>query len=628
MLSTKQSAFVPSKYQLPILEHVEQNLAQARHHIRDNQVKASIADLNVRNINITASAGSGKTTLLAEAFRLHYEMGFPISSVQVLSFVRKNIQDITNKFKEIVQPEDRKLIEKQINTFNSFGQKMCQSAYDIWNRNNTDKLCATDHIYQENKYQYITEQMLYKYSWNSALCSISSLVTFIDKLREQIILFPEVADLRHLATEYRIRHNLKTEEHWQSVLNLCNHILRKGVSNANPYFTPTPLVDFIDQCFVPFAVAQGSERTQYYPHFREALERWQYSNTLLLVDEVQDINPVLLEMIRWMNAPWMTIVVVGDEGQNIYKWRGSRHDGMAKLAHQINAKHYSLPISYRMPKNHIEMIREIDPDRHIEPFHEKNGRVVMINRLETIDSKLTWIDKLLPYLDNDLNKLVLARKRSSTINFALALIQVGQIVNVKGMASQAKIYAKQVLGFYKKGQRINFPTHQPELVFDLIEGWRRQKIKTLSDSNASTNRINEMNDWAVCLQSLFIGIKKDEYDPVQQKLPQSWEEWKENIEILSTLKRKGVIQVDTIHASKGAEAPIVVFIDPNDCPIRWPKQSTEDLQQENNTLFVAISRSKLTDHSESGTLILLVDGPVRNQQGWLNIAAQYSEMEF
>lgn len=624
LLQQAKSTFTPSKYQAPILEHVQKNLEEIKPYVKTDRITTGILDVNVPNIQVKASAGSGKTTLLAEAFRLHYQMSYPINSIQVLSFVKQNVEDIKKKFKDIVEPQERDAVEKQINTFNSFGYGSLMRAYEKWNQIYPANQCNLQWVHQDKKYHRIAERFIYERKYNPNLCSLTSLVSFVDKLREQVILRPAVQDLRELATNYNIRQSINNDHEWNSTLELIKAILYEGIKKANPFYTPEPIADFIDQCLIPFALAQGSSKNDLFTHFKQSLEDWKVKNTLLLVDEVQDINPILLKMVEYMASPWSTVIIVGDSGQNIYKWRGSRANGMDELASSIGAISYSLPISYRMPKNHIEMIKEIHPERHIEHHHEKDGRVVIINKQATKDGEPTYIEELKPYLESKLSKLILSRKRSNIVLLALDLLKHGYIVNVKGMATTAKTYAKQVCGYYKKGDKIKYPTKNPGSMIDWIEAWRDRKVRVLEGRNSPKSEINEINDWAVCLLTLFFGLE----DKHKEDLPKTWEEYEERINVLSTRKKKGVISISTIHSAKGAEAPIVIFVDPSECPITWSRQSKEDLEQEQNALFVAISRTKLTDDPMSGTLVLLTDGPIKNQLGWLRVAGNYADLDF
>lgn len=83
---------------------------------------------------------------------------------------------------------------------------------------------------------------------------------------------------------------------------------------------------------------------------RQDLRVWagnRYSH--ILVDEYQDVNIAQQEMIQFLAGTTAQVMVVGDEDQCIYEWRGSRPDYMTGLFEQFftGAKTYTLSHTYR-----------------------------------------------------------------------------------------------------------------------------------------------------------------------------------------------------------------------------------------------------------------------------------------
>ena len=55
----------------------------------------------------------------------------------------------------------------------------------------------------------------------------------------------------------------------------------------------------------------------------------------LFVDEFQDINPVQYELIKLLVGPHSRLMIVGDERQTIYQWRGSNHNFFKKIENDL-----------------------------------------------------------------------------------------------------------------------------------------------------------------------------------------------------------------------------------------------------------------------------------------------------
>ncbi len=60
----------------------------------------------------------------------------------------------------------------------------------------------------------------------------------------------------------------------------------------------------------------------------ELRAKYQRRFTHVLVDEFQDTNPVQYELLRLLAPPGSNVVVVGDDDQSIYRWRGAEVDNI------------------------------------------------------------------------------------------------------------------------------------------------------------------------------------------------------------------------------------------------------------------------------------------------------------
>ena len=79
------------------------------------------------------------------------------------------------------------------------------------------------------------------------------------------------------------------------------------------------------------------------PNKNKILDKFSY----FFFDEFQDINNVQFDIIKQFNDNGCKVVVIGDDAQNIYQWRGSNIDYILNFDKYINNT-----ITYKIEKNY------------------------------------------------------------------------------------------------------------------------------------------------------------------------------------------------------------------------------------------------------------------------------------
>ena len=87
----------------------------------------------------------------------------------------------------------------------------------------------------------------------------------------------------------------------------------------------------------------------------EVLEKYRRRFRHVLVDEFQDTNPVQYQLLQLLAPPGSNLVVVGDDDQSIYRWRGAEVDNILGFPRDYpGTKVVKLEQNYRSDQNILE----------------------------------------------------------------------------------------------------------------------------------------------------------------------------------------------------------------------------------------------------------------------------------
>ncbi|HET9626427.1 MAG TPA: UvrD-helicase domain-containing protein [Kofleriaceae bacterium] len=93
---------------------------------------------------------------------------------------------------------------------------------------------------------------------------------------------------------------------------------------------------------------------------REAARRWAEKFRFVMVDEFQDTNPAQLRLVRHLVADHQNLVVVGDDDQSIYSWRGADPTNILRFAELFpGAKIVKLEQNYRSTKTILTAANDV-----------------------------------------------------------------------------------------------------------------------------------------------------------------------------------------------------------------------------------------------------------------------------
>lgn len=89
------------------------------------------------------------------------------------------------------------------------------------------------------------------------------------------------------------------------------------------------------------------------------LQRYQQRFQHILVDEFQDTNKIQYKWIKILAGQTGKVMIVGDDDQSIYGWRGAQVDNIQKFLHDFNATTIRLEQNYRSTANILNSANEL-----------------------------------------------------------------------------------------------------------------------------------------------------------------------------------------------------------------------------------------------------------------------------
>jgi len=296
---------------------------------------------------------------------------------------------------------------------------------------------------------------------------------------------------------------------------------------------------------------------------------------LVLVDEAQDLSPLNHIQVRRCAAD--RLMVVGDQKQSIYAFRGADHESIEKLR-SLRSDWIDLPLmlTFRCPKVIVERQQE-----HVPGFraHESNAEGLYKNLLVT--EKKDWSWETIQELKHrpDAEVAILCRNNAPLLSTAFRLIKQRVGCHMLG-----RDIGKNLIALSRKIMPLDdIPA---EDCFRLINEWRKKEI-SLAVANEKEHKISGITDRADCLVAVIESGEVETAGKLRQALDDLF------------ARTHGQVTLSTGHRAKGLEWDIIIHIDPWFIPSKQAQRAASQgnsaqLKQELNLKYVIETRSKHT----------------------------------
>jgi superfamily I DNA/RNA helicase len=344
-----------------------------------------------------------------------------------------------------------------------------------------------------------------------------------------------------------IAKHFEIDDVWQpdSIARWIEYCLKIGEEKA----IKKECLDFTDQIWLPVKWKLNEAK-------------WFKPYKFVLVDECQDLNAAQLELALILAGKTGRILAVGDPRQAIMGFAGADDESYQNIVTRTKAVELPLSTCYRCPRSHIELVNKIYPKIPIEP--SPSAASGSITQIDSND-----VEKLIK-----LGDMVIGRKTAPLVSLCIRLISRKTKATVKG---------KDIGESLKKDldEIAKTPGYSFEFFNSAVNQYKQIKITQHQGLDNEEQLIENLKDKLQAITTIY----------QSQSQARNIEDLKLYIEQLFS-DENSPITLSTCHRAKGLEAERIFIYKPDDMPMRWKNQQEWQLEQEQNLLYVALTRSK------------------------------------
>lgn len=283
-----------------------------------------------RRVLIVAGAGSGKTEVMARRIAWWVAVeGVPKDSIVAFTFTDRAAEEMKFRIRERIgwitpAGEDATLGGMYVGTIHGFCLAQLR-ALDPDTYHNYDVLDeASRYALVQRGYHHILGLTGFQAALNKGM------YTAIDDFLYAYDLLNEYAELDVRLVDADVPFRIEAEQDWCKGAKLLTNVGLGSIPEAFAVSAARYYAYLRCRRFLDFSTSQ-SELVDLLSSHYDALARLRESITHVVVDEVQDLNPVQDRIVRTVVGDAGRLTAVGDHRQAIYGWRGGRVELMGRL---------------------------------------------------------------------------------------------------------------------------------------------------------------------------------------------------------------------------------------------------------------------------------------------------------
>ncbi len=283
--------------------------------LNERQREAVAAPL--ANYLVLAGAGSGKTRVLT--YRIAWLIGVENVSpngILAVTFTNKAAAEMRHRIEDLLQDQLTPPFGMWVGTFHSLAHRLLR-------RHAPDAGLPADFQILDSEDQLrLVKRLVKSYNLDEGLYPPKQICWYINNKKD--------LGLRADQIEMRSKEDRSWVEIYKIYQDACD---RAG------------LVDFAELLLRTYELWQKKPLI---------LQRYQQRFQHILVDEFQDTNNIQYEWVKLLAGNSTNVMIVGDDDQSIYGWRGAKIDNIYRFLTDYHAETIRLEQNYRSTENILQ----------------------------------------------------------------------------------------------------------------------------------------------------------------------------------------------------------------------------------------------------------------------------------
>lgn len=289
-------------------------------------------------LTVFAGAGTGKTTVLEHRYEyLVKEKDVDPGNILVTTFTK----DAANEISERISTES------SVTTLHGRFNQIVKENAKNFGYSQPPIPITEGQDKQEEIVKEIIEEIIGDSNVNQQIIEDTAEVftNKINKCRKDLNVNQIISD------DFSIEFELVIKGEKKEIIQDADKIFKEVFNKYNDKLKQENLIDYTGMIYKAYKLLSNNEELASY--YKDKFEH-------IMVDEAQDLNEMQYEILKLISDESSNIVLIGDDCQNIYSWRGADHKLMKRFEEEFDAERKTIEVNFRSTRQLINTTNKVN----------------------------------------------------------------------------------------------------------------------------------------------------------------------------------------------------------------------------------------------------------------------------